>query len=66
MEQKISAGQLEEMFEDLLDESGQVVIAGYNFNPSQVLKTCDAVAYRSEMANYADSLSRDGYEVEGY
>jgi len=66
MEMKISEETLEEMFREALDEGEEVRIGSLTYLPSQVLKATDPIAYRTGLADYADSLSRDGYEVEGY
>jgi hypothetical protein len=66
MEMKISEETLEEMFNDLLNEGEEVRIGSLTYLPSQVLKATDPIAYRTGLADYADSLSKDGYEVEGY
>lgn len=68
---KLTEQQLEQMFDEVVDSmygdnDGMVEIAGYKFAASEVFKTSDLVAYRCELANYADSLTRDGYEIEGY
>lgn len=67
MSKKITEARLEEMFDEMLDETNkEITIAGRTFIPSRALKMLDEVAYRSYKADYADALSRDGYEVEGY
>jgi len=58
--------ELVELFDEALDELGEVKVGGYTFSPSRVLKELDSVAYLCELADYADSLSRDGWKVEGY
>jgi len=63
---KISETELETMFDELLNELGEVAVAGYKFDPARVLKELDPIAYREGLADYADSLSRDGHRVEGY
>jgi hypothetical protein len=54
------------MFDELLDEQGEVEVAGMMFSPSDILKKCDPIAYRIDRDNYADALVEDGYDVEGY
>jgi len=56
-----------EMFDDLLDETNEVVkIAGLTFYPSRILKDCDPIAYGLYATEYYDSLVDDGIYVEGY
>ena len=48
----------EEGFRQLLDEIYSVVKMGeLTFYPSQILKSCDPVAYRIELTDYLDNLS---------
>ena len=63
---ELTEQDLTDMFDELLDEGGYVMIAGWEFLPSQVLKKCDPIAYRCDRDNYADSLIEDGYTIEGY
>lgn len=50
-------------FDDLLDEEGDVTIAGISFSRSGILKDLDYVAYRTYYLDYLDSA---GYiEVNG-
>lgn len=63
---KITDQDLTDMFDDMLDESGYVMVAGWEFLPSQIIKNCDTVAYRIDRDNYADMLVSGGYEIEGY
>lgn len=68
-EMTISEQELAERFDEVLDSSNgnwELKIYGYNFTPSQILKNCDPVAYRCEMANFADTLTDCGYFVEGH
>jgi hypothetical protein len=43
----------------MLDESGPVVIAGLEFNPSDILKEMDPIAYRTSFNDYMDSIGVD-------
>jgi hypothetical protein len=64
---KLNEEQLAEYFDEVLDEGDKIIsIAGYNFTPSQILKNCDPTAYRCEKANFANTLTDCGYEIEGY
>ena len=62
----ITDNELQEMFDEFIDQMGEVTVGHYTFSASRVLKQLDPTAYRSELANYADSLSQDGHDVEGY
>lgn len=66
MSHEVTENILNEWYQEMLDQEGEVSVAGYKFLPSQILQECDPVAYRTGLADYADSLSRDGYTVEGY
>jgi hypothetical protein len=63
---ELTEAQLTEMFDEALDEGRAVEIGTLTYSPSQVLKAVDPIAYRTGLADYADSLIRDGYTVEGY
>lgn len=59
--------QLEEMYDDMLDDVyGTVEVASMTYDTSVLLKNADPIAYRVGMAEFADSLMADGYRVEGY
>jgi hypothetical protein len=63
----VSKDTLEEWFDDWLDQtSDSIKILGMYLDPSVVLKECDPIAYRTALADYADSLAQDGRTVEGY
>jgi hypothetical protein len=64
---KFSEQELIQQFNDYLDESyPEVSVGGHSFLPSRVLKDVDPIAYRTGLADYADLLTKVGYEVEGY
>ena len=44
-----------ERFDDMLDESGPVVIAGIEFSPSAILKEMDPIAYDTNFNDYMDA-----------
>jgi hypothetical protein len=48
-----------ERFDDMLDESGPVVIAGIEFSPSAILKEMDPIAYDVNFSDYMDSCDID-------
>ena len=62
----ITENILNEMFQEALDSEGAVKVAGQEFLPSVILQECDPIAYRTGLNDYADSLERDGYIIEGY
>ena len=63
----ISEDTLEEWFNDALDECNRdITIGTLTYDPSQVLKAVDPVAYRIGLSEHADYLEREGYFVEGY
>ena len=48
-----------ERFDDMLDESGPVIIAGIEFSPSAILKEMDPIAYRTYFNDYMDACDID-------
>mgnify|MGYP001290698748 FL=1 len=49
-------GTIEDMFDEMLDETYPVVKIGeLTFYPSQILKQCDPIAYRIGVSEYEDS-----------
>ena len=48
-----------ERFDDMLDESGPVVIAGLEFSPSAILKEMDPIAYDTNFNDYMDACDID-------
>lgn len=63
---EITENQLKEMFQEMLDAEGEISVAGMKFLPSVILMECDPIAYRTGLNDYADSLEKDGYIIEGY
>lgn len=55
-----------EMYDEMLDESGPVTVAGINFSVSVALLGLDSIAYKEGFSQYVDSLIENGYIVEGY
>ena len=54
-------------YDAFLDECYPVVTLGYSeFYPSDIIKNCDPIAYRVGFADYVDSLTEEGVEVEGW
>ena len=46
-------------FDDMLNESGSVIVAGQEFYPSDILKEMDPIAYRTSFNDYMDSIGVD-------
>lgn len=64
---KIPDYEFEQMFDEMLDESYPWTTIGYSeFSASEILKNCDPIAYRTRKNDFADTLSKDGYVIEGY
>jgi hypothetical protein len=42
-------------YDEMLDESGPVVVCGSAFNPSRIIKEMDPIAYRCGMNDYNDN-----------
>lgn len=51
-----SEESFEESFDDEINETETVKVCGYDFTPSEVLKTLDPIAYRDGLLTYIDSL----------
>ena len=55
--EKYTEDELEQMFDEMLDESyPPVVIGNLTFYASQILANCDPIAYRISVDEYADFL----------
>ena len=48
-----------ERFDDMLDESGPVIIAGIEFSPSAILKEMDPIAYDTNFNDDMDACDID-------
>ena len=48
-----------ERFDDMLDESGPVIIGGLEFYPSAILKEMDEIGYRTYFNDYMDACDID-------
>ena len=60
----LTRADAESMHDEALDEAhGPVRIGALEYQPSRVLREVDPVAYRESVADYIDSLERDGYRV---
>ena len=58
---------LEELYRELLDESGAVEVGGLSFMPSDIMEKLDPVAFRCGVSDYADSLINETItdEIDG-
>ena len=45
-----------DLYDDLLDEQGEIEIGIYKFLPSQILKKCDPVAYDQGLLDFEDYM----------
>lgn len=55
--EKYTDEELEEMFDEMLDDTGEEVKIGYStFYPSQILANCDPIAYRIGLDEFIDYL----------
>jgi hypothetical protein len=63
----LSEEQARDDYDAYLNDCYGVVTIGYSeFYPADILKNCDPIAYRCGFADYVDSLSEEGIQVEGY
>ena len=62
----ISKDEFDEMYDNYLDQTYQVNIAGIEYNASDVLKEMDPTAYKVYKDDYANYLIQDGYVIEEY
>ena len=56
---RMNANAAYNRFDDMLNESGPVVIAGQEFYPSDILKEMDPIAYDNMFMDYMDSIGVD-------
>lgn len=55
--EKYTSEELEEMFDEMLDETGEPARVGsLQFSPSEVLHNCDPIAYRIALDEFIDYL----------
>ena len=62
----IREDQAREMFDEMLNEEGEIVIAGITFDRAYILKEMDPIAYDEEFSNWADAMSYDFDEEDEY
>ena len=51
-------------FDEFLDDEGSVTVCGMEFYPSDILKSCDPIAYRCAKSDYESNYNLD--DVEEY
>ena len=49
-----------EMFDDYLNENGDVEILGLTYDPAYILKNVDPIAYRELLLNFVDDQDKSG------
>lgn len=63
----LTEAELEKRFAEALDATyGEVQIAGLEYGTFFALKNLDPIRFRCELADFADSLTQDGFFVDGY
>jgi hypothetical protein len=55
----ISLTEAYESYNDMLDESGTIIIGGVGFYPSTILKEMDPTAYNTGFNDYMDAVGID-------
>ena len=65
---RITEYEATERYNEMLNECYPLAeVAGYTYTVSHSLKMVDPIAYRTGLADYIDSMSKDdGTTVEGY
>tara|TARA_R110000851_G_scaffold135386_2_gene270839 strand:+ start:896 stop:1144 length:249 start_codon:yes stop_codon:yes gene_type:complete len=61
--EEFSDEDIEEMYNEALDEMGDVKIGNLRFSPSKIVKELDPIAYRTGLNDYEDMLMED-FEYE--
>lgn len=61
----INWADAEESFDSLLDDGGDVTVAGLDFLPSAILRKMDPIAYRTYLMDYIDSCGVDSDDLDG-
>ena len=46
-------------FDEFLDDDGSVAVCGLEFYPSDILKSCDPIAYRCAKSDYESNIDLD-------
>jgi len=62
---KISKREVCDMYDSMLNESYPIIRIGYSkFDPSEVLKEMDPIAYRVGFNDFCFELESNNYEIE--
>ena len=61
--EEYSESDIRDMFNDSLDEQGEIKIGSLSYSPSWVLEQVDSTAYRIGLSEYEDMLLED-FEYE--
>ena len=56
---RMNANAAYNRYDDMLNESGPIVIGGIEFYPSDILKEMDPIAYDTNFNDYMDSIGVD-------
>ena len=54
-----STNTMSDSYDEILDCDGDVTVAGMQFAPSDIIKSCDPIAYRIGVNEYIDSQIED-------
>ena len=57
--------QAEDLFDDFLDQSGDVTILGVEYQRSRILKSLDPIAYRTALFDFIDGEGVDSDDLDG-
>lgn len=58
---EITDTDLNNMYDEMLDEQGEITIGSLVYYPSTVLERVDPIAYRIGLSEYYDSISDEYY-----
>ena len=61
---EIDPYEFEDSYCEMLDEEGNIEVAGFSFSPSSILKEMDPIGYRCGLIDYADIINIE--ETEEY
>tara|TARA_R110000751_G_scaffold25755_3_gene69516 strand:- start:1547 stop:1795 length:249 start_codon:yes stop_codon:yes gene_type:complete len=57
--ERFSDEDIKDMYNESLDEMGDVKIGNLRFSPSEIVKVLDPIAYRTGLNEYEDMLMED-------
>lgn len=61
MRTKISYDELVEMYEEALNEGGDVEVGHLTFERARIVRELDPIAYRCGLSDYYDAIHEDYY-----